>query len=76
MWLSARDFRGFLRGALAADLAPHRGFLVAYAVSRNGRRLFDLEDSVKALGYSPEDDAEEHFAGKSVAEAGPLAGGD
>jgi len=61
MWLSKRDFRGFLRGALQANLEEHRGFLVAYAVSRNGRRPFDIESSVKALGYDPVDDAEEHF---------------
>jgi len=62
MWLSKRDFRGFLRGALEADLKSHKGFLVAYAVSHNGRRLFNLDDSIRDLGYMPVDDAEKHFA--------------
>ncbi|CAE7194695.1 xacB [Symbiodinium pilosum] len=61
-FLSKRDFRGFLRGALRCDLAKHRGFLVAYAVSRNGLRMFDLEDTVEALGYDPVDDAEDYYS--------------
>jgi len=64
MWLSTRDFCGFLCGALDIDLSepPHRGLLVAYAVSRNGRRLFEIDESVRALGYEPLDDAETYFA--------------
>jgi len=61
MWLSRRDFCGFLTGALTADLGQCRGFLVAYAISRNGRRPFDIEDSLMSLGYSPKDDAEKYF---------------
>ncbi|CAE8630257.1 unnamed protein product, partial [Polarella glacialis] len=62
MWLSQRDFRGFLRAALLADLADRQGFVLAYAVSRNGRRVFDLEESMQSLGYDPVDDAEEYFS--------------
>mmetsp|Transcript_48195 Transcript_48195/g.153827 ORF Transcript_48195/g.153827 Transcript_48195/m.153827 type:complete len:315 (+) Transcript_48195:121-1065(+) len=69
MWLSQRDFRGFVRGALTADLTRHRGFLVAYAVSRNGRRLFDIEESVQDLGYDPLDDAEDYFSTTSGQDA-------
>lgn len=65
MWLSRRDFRGFLRGALQCGFKNtddlRRGFAMAYAVSRNGRRLFDLEESVATLGYDPVDDAETFF---------------
>jgi hypothetical protein len=31
-------------------------FAVAYAVSNNTRKLFDLEESTRALGYEPRDD--------------------
>jgi len=61
MWLSERDFRGFMRGALTVDLTAEHGFVVAYAVGPNGRRLFDLRESTRLLGYSPVDDAEAHF---------------
>lgn len=60
-YLSKRDFRGFLQGALNCDLARHQGFLIAYAVSRNGLRMFDLKESVENLGYNPVDDAEEYY---------------
>lgn len=68
MYCSRRDFRGFLRGALTCKLDgdPNHGFLTAYAVSRNGKRMFDIEGSVKALGYEPQDDAEDHFAQADV----------
>eukprot|EP00933_Yihiella_yeosuensis_P040712 TRINITY_DN35078_c0_g1_i1.p1 TRINITY_DN35078_c0_g1~~TRINITY_DN35078_c0_g1_i1.p1 ORF type:complete len:307 (-),score=51.86 TRINITY_DN35078_c0_g1_i1:205-1125(-) len=61
MWLSKRDFRGFLRAALEADLSKHQGFLVAYAVSQNSLRVFNIKDTVEHLGYTPVDDAEDHF---------------
>ena len=31
-------------------------FAVAYAVSNNTRKLFDLEESTRVLGYEPRDD--------------------
>ena len=35
--------------------------LLAYVVSGNGRRVFDLEATEKDLGYVPQDDAENYF---------------
>ncbi|CAL1172728.1 unnamed protein product, partial [Cladocopium goreaui] len=61
MFLSQRDFKGFLRAALQRDLARHQGFLIAYAVSRNGLRSFDLQETIETLGYHPVDDAEDYY---------------
>ena len=36
-------------------------YLLAYVVSGNGRRVFDLEATGKDLGYVPQDDAEDYF---------------
>mmetsp|Transcript_20204 Transcript_20204/g.53348 ORF Transcript_20204/g.53348 Transcript_20204/m.53348 type:complete len:509 (-) Transcript_20204:33-1559(-) len=74
MWLSRRDFKGFLRHAMSCDLSgePHRKYLVAYAVSRNRGRLFDLKESTRALGYEPLDGDEVN--GSSAAAAPAVAG--
>ena len=63
MWLSRQDaLQTFLAACTTENLPeawPHSAtgpFGVAYAVSNNTRRLFDLEESVKLLGYSPRDD--------------------
>ncbi|MFD0688311.1 NAD-dependent epimerase/dehydratase family protein [Actinomadura fibrosa] len=50
-WLSHRDCAGFVRAALTV---PSPGFLVAYAVSANPRRFWELDER---LGYEPKDDA-------------------
>jgi len=57
MYLSHRDFRGFLHGSMVADIAgePFNKFVVAYAVSNNSNRLFDLDESIRILGYTPQD---------------------
>ena len=34
------------------------GYVVAYAVSNNSTRVFDLEESVRLLGYSPQDSSD------------------
>jgi hypothetical protein len=36
-------------------------YLLAYAISRNDRRVFDLEVTEKTLGFHPEDNAESFF---------------
>jgi len=67
MFLSHRDFKGFLRASLERDLQPHQGFLIAYAVSRNGLRTFDLQETIQTLGYEPVDDAEDYYTqGKAL----------
>lgn len=70
MFLSQRDFKGFLRAALQRDLARHQGFLIAYAVSRNGLRSFDLQETIETLGYHPVDDAEDYYTEAPLPRAG------
>jgi nucleoside-diphosphate-sugar epimerase len=57
MWLSHRDCVEAHRCALEADV----GFTNAYVISRNERRVFDLEETERVLGYHPKDNAEDHF---------------
>ncbi|MFG2003185.1 NAD-dependent epimerase/dehydratase family protein [Spirillospora sp. NPDC048911] len=54
-WLSPRDCAGFVRAALTVET----DFLVAYAVSANTQRFWELSDE---LGYVPQDDAETRAA--------------
>ena len=61
MWLSRRDAQGFFLAALHADLNEDTPFLVSYAVSKNGRRPFDLTTAIEELGYEPVDNAEDYF---------------
>jgi nucleoside-diphosphate-sugar epimerase len=58
MFLSHRDCVEAHRCALEAEA----GYLLAYAVSDNGRRVFDLEETRRTLGFAPQDDAETYFA--------------
>ena len=58
MFLSQRDcVQAHIRA-----LEVESRFLIAYIVSNNGRRVFDLEETKNNLGYEPRDDAEEFFA--------------
>lgn len=57
MFLSHRDCIAAHRCALEADAQ----YLLAYVISGNGRRVFDLEATAKDLGYVPQDDAEDYF---------------
>ena len=57
MFLSHRDCLQAHRRALEVDAR----YLLAYAVSGNGRRVFDLEATSRDLGYVPKDDAENYF---------------
>lgn len=58
MFLSHRDCTEAHRRALEVDTR----FLLAYVISDNGRRVFDLEETKRTLGFVPRDDAETHFA--------------
>jgi NAD+ dependent glucose-6-phosphate dehydrogenase len=60
MYLSRRDLITAFTKALEID----REFTVAYAVSNNGRRIFDLRETNEVLGFYPQDDAETFFAGQ------------
>ena len=36
-------------------------YLIAYATSDNGRRVFDMKETTEKLGYNPQDNAEDYF---------------
>ncbi|WKX74140.1 NAD(P)-dependent oxidoreductase [Streptomyces sp. XD-27] len=74
-WLSPRDGLGFIRAALTAGDAR---FVIAYAVSANTHRFWDIAAGAD-LGYVPLDNAESCVSGSAVngASAGStLQGGD
>ena len=56
MWLSRRDWVGYATASLTAQVD---GYGVAYAVSNNAGCIFDLEESIRLLGYSPQDSVED-----------------
>ena len=59
MFLSQRDcVQAFIR-ALEVDTR----FMLAYAISRNDRRVFDLKKTERILGFHPVDNAEDYFRG-------------
>ena len=58
MFLSQRD----CVQAHVKALEVKSNFLIAYVVSNNGRRVFDLEETKINLGFDPKDDAEKFFA--------------
>lgn len=58
MWLSPRDGAQVTWRAIESDLR----YGVFYAISQNGTRHWDITNTMNALGYRPEDDAERWFA--------------
>lgn len=60
MFLSRRDLVDAFQKALDVD----REFTLAYVISNNGRRIFDMRETNEALGFYPEDDAEMFFQSK------------
>ena len=58
MFLSHRDCVQAHRRALEVDAR----YMLAYVVSDNGRRVFDLDETRALLGYEPQDDAEAFFS--------------
>jgi nucleoside-diphosphate-sugar epimerase len=60
MYLSRRDCVDAFEKALEID----REFTVAYVVSDNARRIFDLRETNEVLGFYPQDNAETFFEGK------------
>jgi hypothetical protein len=65
MWLSLPDCEDIFYRAISRDVSAYQfgkgKFLVAYAVSRNSRRVFDLSFAEQALGYVPRHNAELFF---------------
>lgn len=63
-WLSPEDCVRLFAAALSA---PTPGFAVLYGISANTRAWWDLGPG-RALGYEPQDDAEDHAAGIPISE--------
>ena len=57
-WLSYPDTVRLLEASLTA---PAPGFRIVWGVSANSRRWWSLQEG-RAIGYEPEDDAEDHVA--------------
>lgn len=58
MFLSHRDCVEAHRRALEVEAR----FLLAYVISGNDRRVFDLEETARVLGFEPRDNAEDYFS--------------
>ena len=57
-WLSPRDAAELVRAGVEADLLPGvEGFVVANGVSANRHNVAELEQTRRAIGYVPVDDA-------------------
>ena len=57
MFLSHRDCIEAHKRALEVGTK----FMLAYAVSNNDRRVFDLSETIETLGFEPQDNAEDWF---------------
>ena len=42
-------------------LESSRNYLIAYAISNNSRKVFDLKETSRTLNFYPEDDSENYF---------------
>jgi uronate dehydrogenase len=71
-WLSPRDSVAAFRAAMTA---PSLGFATFYGVSANTQGWWDLEAG-SALGFHPQDNAEDHASGIAVAKTALVQGGD
>jgi hypothetical protein len=50
--------------AIEVEMKPAAGgipFMIAYAVSNNDARVYDLEETIATLGYVPQDNSEAYF---------------
>ena len=57
IFLSKRDCVNAFKKALEVDC----GYLVAYAISDNDRRFFDMKETTEKLGTNPQDNAEDYY---------------
>lgn len=57
MYLSHRDCIQAFERALESS----RDFLIAYAISNNSTKVFDLKETSRTLNFYPEDDSENYF---------------
>jgi nucleoside-diphosphate-sugar epimerase len=68
-WLSYPDTARLVEASLTA---PAPGFRIVWGVSANSRRWWSLEEG-RAIGYEPEDDAEDHVEAILAADPEPDA---
>jgi len=57
MFLSRRDCIEAFRRSLQIDTE----YLIAYAISDNDRRVFDMKETMEKLGTNPQDNSEDYF---------------
>ena len=57
MYLSHSDCIQVFERALESS----RNYLIAYAISNNSRKVFDLKETSRTLNFYPEDDSENYF---------------
>ena len=57
MYLSHRDCIQAFERALESS----KDYLIAYAISNNSRKVFDLKETSRTLNFYPEDDSENYF---------------
>jgi nucleoside-diphosphate-sugar epimerase len=65
-YISQRDLQQlFCKSLEAPDIADEYGvpFQIFYGVSNNARTFWSISNARKVIGYQPEDDSEERFAG-------------
>jgi len=63
IYLSHRDCVAYFQHAIEASIKSDNGipYMAAYACSNNGKKIWDMTETIKNLGYSPMDDAEKFF---------------
>ena len=57
MFLSKRDCVEAFNKALQVDA----DYLIAYAISDNDRRVFDMKETMEKLGTDPQDNTEDYY---------------
>ena len=57
MFLSRHDCVEVFRRAIDVDA----DYLVAYAISDNDDRIFDMRESMESLGFEPQDNSRDFF---------------
>jgi len=62
MFLSQRDCYGFHKAALEVPMKEK--YMCTYAISNNTRKVFDLEETINLLGYTPLDNSEDFLQNK------------
>ena len=46
---------------MGSEMCIRDSFLIAYAISNNSRKVFDLKETSRTLNFYPKDDSENYF---------------